>query len=86
MSGPSPQLLSEFDGTVWLSAKSAPLLGMLPAAAEDASGRAAIYAVDTMGNLFMRYSADPDIKKLSNDCSACSGIANRLKHRMIFST
>jgi len=64
---PSQQLQREFEGTIWLSAKSAELLGMLPSAVGDDTGRDAIYAVDTMGNLFMRYSADPDIKKLSSD-------------------
>lgn len=64
---PPEQLQREFEGTIWLSAKDSPLLRVLPAAADDPNGRAAIYAVDTMGNLFMRYSPDADIKKLSND-------------------
>ncbi|MEP7155346.1 MAG: hypothetical protein ABI905_06205 [Betaproteobacteria bacterium] len=64
---PSPLLQTEFDGTIWVSAKSSAWLALLPAAPGDSSGRAAIYAADTMGNLFMRYAPEPDIKKMSND-------------------
>ena len=64
---PSAELQSTYEGTIWISAKSHPWLAALPVASEDVSGRSSIYAVDTMGNVFMRYAADPDIKRFSND-------------------
>ena len=64
---PSAALLEAYEGTVWISAKSSPWLAALPASKEDASGRESLYAVDTMGNVFMRYSAEPDIKRLATD-------------------
>jgi hypothetical protein len=64
---PSEQLQKDFDGTIWIAAKSLPWLAALPVASPGAGGRDSIYAVDTLGNVFMRYSADPDIKKLAND-------------------
>ncbi len=64
---PSDALLEKYEGTVWISAKSSPWLAALPALKEDTSGRESIYAIDTMGNIFMRYSADPDIKRLATD-------------------
>jgi hypothetical protein len=64
---PALSLQNTYEGTVWISAKSHPWLVALPSSPEDASGRGSIYAVDTLGNLFMRYTGDPDIKRLSND-------------------
>ncbi len=64
---PAMQLQNEFSGTIWISAKSPAWLATLPAAPDDRSGRSAIYAADTLGNIFMRYSADPDIKRFSHD-------------------
>ena len=64
---PSSQLQSAYEGTIWISAKSLPWLAALPGAPGDKSGRSSLYAVDTLGNIFMRYSADPDIKRFSND-------------------
>ena len=64
---PAVQLQNEFAGTIWISAKTSSRLSALPAAPDDHSGRSAIYAVDTLGNVFMRYGADPDIKKFSHD-------------------
>ncbi len=64
---PSETLRSEFDGTIWLSAKTMPWLAVLPPEAGDAAGRNSIYAADTLGNVFMRYNADPDIKQFAND-------------------
>ena len=59
--------VKQFEGTIWVSAKSLPWLAALPTETGDVSGRNAIYAVDTLGNVFMRYSADPDIKRFAND-------------------
>lgn len=64
---PSNQLQAEFDGTLWLSAKTLSWTKLIPIDKGDSTGRAAIFAVDTLGNVFMRYSSDPDIKRLSND-------------------
>lgn len=64
---PNSSLQSTYEGTIWISAKSQPWLAALPAPSDAMSGRSFIYAADTMGNIFMRYSADPDIKRFSND-------------------
>jgi hypothetical protein len=63
---PSPDLQREYEGTIWLSAKSHPWLKGLPNAT-GADSRAHIYGVDTLGNVFIRYDADPDIKRLTKD-------------------
>lgn len=64
---PSLQLQSTYAGTIWLSAKSHAWLMALPKSASDATGRNSIYAADPLGNVFMRYDASPDIKRLSGD-------------------
>lgn len=64
---PSAQLQKAYEGTLWISGKSLPWLAALPAAPDDGPGRSSIYAVDTLGNIFMRYTADPEIKRFSND-------------------
>ena len=64
---PSDALQETYDGTIWIAARTLPWLAALPAGSDDPTGRSSIYAVDTLGNIFMRYSAEPDIKRLSND-------------------
>ena len=70
---PSEALQKQFVGTIWISAKSSPWLTTLPKInSESGSASAsyvvdAIYGVDTIGNIFIRYSGDPDIKRMSND-------------------
>ena len=65
---PSEALIKEYAGTVWLSAKSAPWLTALPSVADDSNnGRDPIYGVDTIGNVFIRYGAAPDIKRMTSD-------------------
>ncbi len=64
---PSAELQREFEGTVWVSARSLPWLDLLPRTTSDTDGRNSIIAVDTLGNAFMRYLPDADIKLLSND-------------------
>jgi hypothetical protein len=64
---PSAQLQNSYDGTIWISAKSHSWMAGLPVGDSDRSGRESIYAVDPLGNVFMRYGADPDIKRLSID-------------------
>lgn len=61
---PSAALAQDFAGTIWISAKSSPWLKLLPAPADS---RNHLYGVDTLGNVFMRYDADPDIKRMMQD-------------------
>ncbi len=61
---PSAALAREFAGTIWISAKASPWLKLLPAPADS---RNHLYGVDTLGNVFMRYSGDPDIKRMMQD-------------------
>ena len=63
---PSTQLQKEFDGAVWIAARSSPWLASLPSNG-NVGGRAWIHGVDPLGNVFIRYSADPDIRKMSRD-------------------
>ena len=62
---PSAALMQEFAGTVWISAKTPPWLALLPIAGANAGGH--LYGVDTLGNVFIRYNADPDIKRMMKD-------------------
>ena len=64
---PAEPLQKEFDGTIWLSGKALSWSAALPPATDDATGTNSIYAVDTLGNVFMRYTSEPDIKKLAYD-------------------
>ena len=62
---PSAELQREYAGTVWVMAKSSPWSNFVPVPTGTESG--SIYAVDTLGNVFMRYTAEPDIKRMSRD-------------------
>jgi hypothetical protein len=65
---PSTKLLQENAGMAFVSAKELNWLAKLPRESTDTTnGRGYIYAVDPMGNLFMRYRADQDIKELAAD-------------------
>lgn len=65
---PSSELVKRYQGTAWVAAKSSPWLSRLPIPAQDASnGRAFFYAVDPLGNVFMRYGADADTKLIAKD-------------------
>jgi hypothetical protein len=65
---PNAELIRAYEGTVWVSAKSSDWLSRLPVGAAAApTGRDHIYGVDTLGNLFISYDANPDIKKLTAD-------------------
>jgi cytochrome oxidase Cu insertion factor (SCO1/SenC/PrrC family) len=62
------QISTDFAGTAFVSAKDSGWLSKLPRETNDATGgRGYFYAVDPMGNLFMRYKADEDIKELAAD-------------------
>ena len=62
---PKAALVGEFQGTIWISAKALPWLAKLPST--EANARNHLYGIDTLGNVFIRYGADPDIKKFSHD-------------------
>jgi len=64
----SEELIKRYQGTAWVSAKSSPWLSRFPLPAEDTSnGRAFFYAVDPLGNVFMRYGAAADVKLIAKD-------------------
>ncbi len=62
---PNAALVAEFQGTIWISAKTLSWLAKLPSA--ESNARNHLYGVDTLGNVFIRYSADPDIKRMMKD-------------------
>ena len=62
---PSAALVAKFQGAIWISAKRMPWLALLPSV--DGNARNHVYGVDTLGNVFIRYSADPDIKRMMKD-------------------
>ncbi len=65
---PSAQLRQDFAGAAFVKAKDSAWLASLPRVSSDTTnGRGYIYAVDPMGNVFMRYTSDHDIKELSAD-------------------
>ncbi len=65
---PSEPITKDFAGMAFVAAKSSPWLRLLPRPANDqTAGRGYIYAVDPMGNVFMRYRADQDIKEIAAD-------------------
>ena len=65
---PEEALRQKYAGTVWIPAKAQPWLKMLPVAKDDSSGgRGQIYGVDPLGNVFIRYGAEPDIKRMTQD-------------------
>jgi hypothetical protein len=65
---PATQLRQDFAGAAFVKAEDSAWLAKLPREATDnTNGRGYIYAVDPMGNVFMRYKADQDIKELAAD-------------------
>ncbi len=65
---PNAQLQQDFVGTAFVMAGGSEWLDRLPREKDDlTNGRGYIYAVDPMGNLFMRYKADDDIKSVAAD-------------------
>jgi len=61
---PDAALLREFQGTFVAHAAGSALLSEFPAA-QDASGH--IYVVDPLGNLMLRFPADPDPRRMLKD-------------------
>ena len=65
---PAEQLRQKYAGTVWISSKSQSWLKSLPGSNEDgAAARTQIYGVDPLGNVFIQFSAVPDIKRMTQD-------------------
>lgn len=65
---PSELITQRYQGTVWIKAKLLPWLAKLPLPSlGDTNSRAAIYAVDPLGNIFMRYAPDADAKLIAKD-------------------
>ncbi|HEX9390555.1 MAG TPA: hypothetical protein VF928_04505 [Usitatibacteraceae bacterium] len=65
---PGEGLRQKFAGTVWVSAKTQLWLKILPHAGMGPdTGRAYIYGIDPLGNVFIRYGADPDIRRMNQD-------------------
>lgn len=65
---PPEELIRRYQGTAWISAKALPWLAKLPIPQGEASnGRAFFFAVDPLGNIFMRYGADADTKLIAKD-------------------
>lgn len=65
---PNEELIKRYQGTAWVSAKSLAWLSKFPTPAQDTTnGRAFFYAVDPLGNIFMRYGADADVKLIAKD-------------------
>ena len=65
---PSAEIIKRYQGTAWVSAKASPWLTKFPVPPQDPSnGKAFFYAVDPLGNIFMRYGADADTKLIAKD-------------------
>ncbi len=65
---PEPDLKQKYAGTVWLSPKTPGWRNMVERlAGEAAPGQPRIYGVDPLGNLFIRYQSDPDIRRMNRD-------------------
>ena len=65
---PSDELIARYQGTAWVSASSLPWLSRFPTPTQDTTnGQAFFYAVDPLGNIFMRYGADADAKLIAKD-------------------
>ena len=65
-SRPDQRARRDYAGTAWVQASESVWLRLLPVN-DGSSPHDYIYAVDPMGNLFMRYRADADIKHIVAD-------------------
>jgi hypothetical protein len=64
---PREEIVKRYQGTAWIN-KLPAWLSTLPVPASDVSqGRAFFYAVDPLGNVFMRYGIDADGKLMAKD-------------------
>jgi cytochrome oxidase Cu insertion factor (SCO1/SenC/PrrC family) len=66
---PSAELQAAYKGTVWLKAKDHAWVAALAKLNADHLQKSTdeIYGVDTLGNLFIRYQYDADIKRIVGD-------------------
>lgn len=66
---PSAELQAAYKGTVWVKARDHPWLAALAKLNADNPQKSSdeIYGVDTLGNLFIRYQHDADIKLMVRD-------------------
>ncbi len=66
---PSAELQTAYQGTIWVKAKDHPWVAALAKlnAADSNKSTDEIYGVDTLGNLFIRYQHDADIKRIVRD-------------------
>ncbi len=65
---PDAGLRQKYTGTVWVSKEAAIWKKLLQGeSGPSQSGRSQIYGVDPLGNVFIRYTADPDIKRMNQD-------------------
>jgi hypothetical protein len=62
---PDANTQQSFAGTVWIDAKSSAWKDKLPVDAAARDER--IYGVDPLGNAFIYYGANPDIKRIAED-------------------
>ncbi len=62
---PDAEIMQAFAGTVWIDARHSAWNGMLPVGAGARDER--VYGVDPLGNAFIYYGANPDIKSLAKD-------------------
>jgi hypothetical protein len=62
---PSAGIQQQFSGTVWIAARDHPWLATLGNAGVPASDE--IIGIDPLGNAFIRFPRDADIKKLAQD-------------------
>jgi hypothetical protein len=61
---PSPELTARNPGMAWVRGDPRQWASLAP---ERESVAAGIYLIDPLGNLVLRYPADPDIKRLADD-------------------
>lgn len=65
---PREEIVKRYQGTAWISKVPATLFSTLPVPPGDRSkGRAFFYAIDPLGNVFMRYGIDADGKLIAKD-------------------
>ena len=65
---PTDELIKRYQGTAWVSASLSSWPSKFPTPTNDTTnGQAFFYAVDPLGNIFMRYGADADVKMIAKD-------------------
>lgn len=61
---PLPAIIQKIDNMLLLKDKSGALIGKLPAAA---AAKQSIYLIDPLGNIILRWPANPDIQRMNKD-------------------